>query len=291
MVLAGIAACGQPSPSKFHGKVVNLSGTVSPNNTSSTLSTDASCTAADLHLWSQLHFTGDQLCFFGEGTADLIDYPLPSGMSQSWVGQVRGLQVGIAPAFLNGQYQFGESYSTPYPVGFSDDEGSDLPPNIQSITLANPAGGSCSGNCGYVSDGSGHTVACGPLGGACPAAAQTCLNNSCCTPDNSTICANRDCGFRVNNCGQTVNCGILGICLQPGTQCTSEGRCCKTKTNACSAYQCGTVDDGCGNQYTCGTCETGTKCSVHTCVITGCHKVCSPPKRLDPETCTCIIVQ
>ncbi len=71
----------------------------------------------------------------------------------------------------------------------------------------------------------------------CPASAPVLFDGTCCTPNNTAACLNKNCGTVTNNCGQTVSCGT---CTAPYT-CGGGGT-----PNVCGCNTCG----GC---FTAGT--------------------------------------
>jgi hypothetical protein len=257
--------------------------------TSKAAMADPACTSASLRLYSQDHFMGDEICFYGDGTVQLADYRLASNPVQNWLGHVQGMEVGVQPIFLNGVFKAGESFSWFYPGGLTDDIGSDLPFGLTSITMAagyDVGGATCGGGtCGYATSAGGHVVVCGQ--GACPNT-QACVNNVCCVPDNAAACANRECGTAVDNCGQTIDCGLLaGACADPQRICTGAGRCCYPPAVACANQQCGTASDGCGNQVACGSCYTGYTCQNNQCVSTCRPRHCPVGSYWNPDDCAC----
>jgi hypothetical protein len=271
--------------------VTNEAGDRSGNGgeESAALTVDNGCTAASLRLWDQLHFTGDELCFFGDGTAQLASFPRPNG---TWTDAVWGMQVGLNPVFLNGAFEPpNDPYSWFYPAGFVDDIGSDLPRQMQGITLTTGPDykSVCPANatCGTASGSDGHIVFCG-IGGCANGA--PCISNQCCVANND-VCGSRVCGSFFNNCGQIVDCGLFnGNCPTPDQTCTSAGQCCKSRISACGDWTCDTVSDGCGHTISCGACPDPNFCDGNHHCQNGvrCRRHCKKPLVLDPDSCSCV---
>ncbi len=61
---------------------------------------------------------------------------------------------------------------------------------------------------------------------------------------------------------------------------------CQPVTCAASGWTCGSFDNGCGQNASCGTCSSGKSCLAGFCYAT-CNKLCEPPEFLNPIACSC----
>lgn len=133
--------------------------------------------------------------------------------------------------------------------------------------------------CGVISNGHGGTVNCDSVPGFGCKNGESCgvrgIANRCdsyATPDECKA-VGQNCGTLTSACtGQAISCGQ---CQSPDV-CNSNGVCgppCSPKTcDDFKEFECGSFDDGCGKQISCGTCPDGvcdlaTKscCTTKTC--------------------------
>ena len=132
-----------------------------------------------------------------------------------------------------------------------------------------PASCALLGACGRLTDPcTGGTLNCG----TCPNGAP-CINNVCCTPQNT--CANNglNCGTVSDDCGGTLNCGtcptgqicVNNVCVVSLCGGTED---CTPVTCGYLGMNCGTTVDGCGGTLNCGNCTGGQTCINNVC--TGC---------------------
>jgi hypothetical protein len=61
---------------------------------------------------------------------------------------------------------------------------------------------------------------------------------------------------------------------------------CQPVTCAAAGWTCGSFDNGCGGNSSCGTCPSGKSCTAGGCYPT-CHLDCESPEFLNPITCKC----
>ena len=129
---------------------------------------------------------------------------------------------------------------------------------------------SLAGKCGRQPDGCGGVTvdSCGECtfpeicgGGGVPSVCgggTLTVDGSACQP--KTTCATGECGQIPNGCGGVLDCGLLGC--PTGQTCGGAGvanrcgapPCTKTaQATACAGKNCGSVSDGCGGLWTCGT--------------------------------------
>jgi hypothetical protein len=161
------------------------------------------------------------------------------------------------------------------------------PAKACSIPAANSEPCPGAAQCGFMDDGTGHYVHCGPnADGRCSDTNLTCggagTRNQCGCP--GTACPANSCG-EMQACGTTQYCNT---CVPPAT-CGANGcECplptcgpgdCGVKRNACGASfcgycgdpttcgpaacqpgQCGLITDSCGNQVCCGGCKAPDAC-------------------------------
>jgi hypothetical protein len=120
-------------------------------------------------------------------------------------------------------------------------------------------------NCGFLGDGCGNPIDCGPC-----VAPETCggcgTPNVCCVPGcQPRTCAQLglSCGPAGDGCGNIIDCGP---CVPPDT-CGGggvPGECghssCVPLTCELAGAQCGYIGDGCGGQIDCGPCEWPLTC-------------------------------
>ncbi len=186
--------------------------------------------------------------------------------------------------------------------------GGNVPGQCGSGTVCMPASAAsvCAGKCGFVQDGCGGGYVCtGSNGGlTCDAnAGLTCggggVLNQCgkpaCIPKTTLqACPGsgsyKSCGKVSNGCGELIDCQG---CLQ-GQSCglTTPNLCgdipsCQpiAVTTAC-ASKCGTVADGCGGTYSCGSGNGGVVCSGgEYCGANQANKCGSPVVTCTPKTC------
>ncbi len=122
------------------------------------------------------------------------------------------------------------------------------------------------GACGTLTDPcTGQSMKCG----TCPNGAP-CINNVCCTPQNT--CANNglNCGTVSDGCGGSLNCGscpsgqtcVDNVCM--GSICGGTEFCTPTSCGVLG-MNCGTTPDGCGGTLNCGRCKKGRTCVNNVC--------------------------
>ncbi|MDD5133590.1 MAG: hypothetical protein PHD81_00490 [Candidatus Nanoarchaeia archaeon] len=139
---------------------------------------------------------------------------------------------------------------------------------------------------------------------------QVCYNNACCIISSWNPLLSSFCGIKsvITDCGTqsitgTLSCDDSKICttdrcttsntcthtdVTDGTSCASgkvcyDGDCCTLilKTIACADKNCGTVSNGCGGIWTCGT--TGTCTSPETCIDNVCGTSTCVPESYSPS--------
>lgn len=66
-----------------------------------------------------------------------------------------------------------------------------------------------------------------------------------------------------NHCGSCTN-----VCPTGASWVCSTGQCvCQARTCSSAGYECGTLYDGCGAYFNCGTCSSGLACSGGQCIV------------------------
>jgi hypothetical protein len=61
---------------------------------------------------------------------------------------------------------------------------------------------------------------------------------------------------------------------------------CQPLSCAQAGWSCGSFDNECGANSSCGTCASGNSCVAGSCYAT-CNKLCEPPEFLNPIACSC----
>jgi hypothetical protein len=118
--------------------------------------------------------------------------------------------------------------------------------------MPEPATQACGAQqCGQATNNCQQTVNCGVSGTSACATGEVCLaDNTCCTPDNETVCASRCQTTVTNNCNQQLACPQTcpnnGVCLNTEC-CTPNGTCsgaCMDNCNQFSQACCPATADG-----------------------------------------------
>jgi hypothetical protein len=158
--------------------------------------------------------------------------------------------VGIDPCTLQGVY-------CGCPDGETCGEGN-------TCATCDPGPDPCVDNpnlCGETYDACGNPVTCEDNCEAQTGGFGTCYLGLCCSFA-TYYCGAQDCGNVPMGCGDLfLECG--DTC--EGTDTCQNNRCC-TPYIECSPYDCGLIDDGCGNPIDCGDpCANDYKCNNNAC--------------------------
>jgi hypothetical protein len=142
----------------------------------------------------------------------------------------------------------------------SDDEAPPPPPPSCTPRTCDSVGAEC----GYIADGCGGAVDCGPCvapdscgGGGTPnVCGSSCRQRTCGE-------ASANCGFVADGCGGVLYCGDCpepSICGGSGTPNICGAPPCAPRTCESIGATCGAISDGCGGLTQCGNCPEGEFC-------------------------------